>query len=81
MDSSDEQHITTEKEPVDTWASLTGKHRDSLFVGTVSEHVSQVRPIFLAYKKVSWEGHRILIVNVATAVTVVIESADQIDGI
>ncbi len=81
VDLLDEQHVMTEKEPVDTWASLTGKHHDSLFVGTASECVSQVRPIFLAYKKVSWEGHRIPIANVATVVTVAIESADQIDGI
>ena len=25
-DSSDEQYVMTEKEPVDTWVSLTGKH-------------------------------------------------------
>ncbi len=43
--------------------------------------MSQVRPIFLAYKKVSWEGHRIPIADVATVVTVAIENADQIDGI
>ena len=35
-DSLDEQHIVTEKEPVDSWASLTSKHQDSLFVGTAS---------------------------------------------
>ncbi len=40
-----------------------------------------MRPIFLVYKKVSWEGHRIPIVDVATVVTAAIESADQINGI
>ena len=48
--SSDSQQIWQEKELVDSWALLVGKHCNSLFEGTAADHVSQVRPIFLAYK-------------------------------
>ena len=68
-------------EPMDTWASITGKQYDSLFTGIASEHVSQVCPIFVAYKKVFWDGHHIPISEVALAVANAVENADQIDGI
>ena len=58
-----------------------GKHHNSLFEGTAAEHVSQVRPIFLAYKCMSWEGSRIPIIEVVTAITRAVDAADQIDGI
>ena len=82
-DSSSDLRPTTlvEKEPINTWASLVGKNNPTLFEGTAAEHVSQVRPIFLAYKRVSWEGHRIPIAEVASAVTQAVDGADQIDGI
>ena len=79
--SSDSQQIQPEKELADSWASLVGKHSNSFFEGTAAEHVSQVRPIFLAYKCVSWEGSQIPITEVATAITKIVDAADQIDGI
>ncbi len=66
----------TTSEPVDTWASITGKQYDSLFTGMASEHVSQVHPMFVAYKKVSWDSYQIPISEVASAVTNAIENAD-----
>ena len=60
---------------------FTGKQCDSLFLGTIAEHVSQVQLIFLAYKKVSWEGHWIPIADVVTSIAAAVENADQIDGI
>ncbi len=65
----------------DTWASITGKQYYSLFTGTALDHVSQVHPIFVAYKKVSWDGQWIPISEVASAVAHAVENADQIDGI
>ena len=81
--SSDKQMQRTmvEKDPVNSWASLAGKNVDSLFHGTAAEHVSQVRPIFLAYKHVSWEAHCLPIAEIASSIARAVDNADQINGI
>ncbi len=82
--SADEQPAVASastSEHVDTWASITGKQYDSLFTGTTSEHVSQVRLIFIAYKKVSWDGHHIPMSEVTSVVANAVKNVDWIDGI
>ena len=80
---SDDQALRTlvEKNPVDSWASLAGKNVDLLFHGIAAEHVSQVRPIFLAYKSVSWEAHHLPIAEITSSIAQTVDDTDQIDGI
>ncbi len=66
---------------VDSWAQIAGKTHESLLTGTASEHVTKIRPVFLAYNRVAIEGHCILISEVVSALAHVVGDANQIDGV
>ena len=66
---------------VDSWAQIAGKTHESLFTGTASEHVTQIRLVFLAYNRVAVEGHHIPISEVVSALAYTVGNVNQIDGI
>ncbi len=70
-----------DNQPVDSWAQIAGKTHESLFTGTASEHITQVRPVFLAYNRVAVEGHHIPISEVVSALAHAVGDANQIDGV
>ncbi len=70
-----------DNQPVDSWAQVTGRTHASLFSGTASDHVTQIRPIFLAYNRVTIEGHCIPISDIVFALAHAVGDANQIDGV
>ncbi len=64
-----------------SWAQITGKTHESLFTGTASEHVTQIRLVFLAYNRVAIKGHCIPISEVVSALAHAVGDANQIDGV
>ena len=70
-----------DNQPVDSQAQIAGKTHASLFSGTASNHVTQIRLVFLAYNRVVVEGHHILLSEVVSALAHAVGNANQIDGI
>ena len=70
-----------DNQPVDSWAQIAGKTHTSLFSGTASNHVTQIRPVFLAYNRVAIEGHHIPLSEVVSVLAHAVGNANQIDGV
>ncbi len=61
---------------VDSWAQVIGRTHVSLFSGTASDHVTQIRPVFLAYNRVTIEGHCIPLSEVVSALAHAVGNAN-----
>ncbi len=53
----------------------------AVFKGQAMNHVTEVPPVFLAYKRVSNEGHQISLVQVASAVLQVMKDDMVLDAV